>query len=561
VRRAALAILLLGCKGTIVNGGGEDEVVVGDDVEPLLHVTSPMRGTMAETPSVTVTGRASDGESGIRSLKINGAEVTVAADGTFSKQLPLSPGLTIIETELLDRGNNKTRDTRAVLSGTFAPADTMVGKAVAGKIGPGAFTVLGQMVSQYANALDLMSMVGNTRLVDEGGSCLGVEVDLRLIEKSGVSMQLNPKAGAVGTLLEVNGLHVQLRASFDVACIGGSTTIDLRADRMRLTGDLGMALSGETMAVSVSDLNVEFDGFSLNIGGVPGVIEDMIDGKVESEASNAIEGAVRQMVPEKATELLSEFVQGSWDVSILDRTASVTVRPTQVVIDTTGALVALDSKVLLSGGEGATFLSSPSELPASVMGSMTSFGIGLSDDLANQLFAGLWAARALEQTIELGPDHPARIFLGSQAERVEVELSLPPTVNADEQGNLRLALGDLILRVVDDNQGLGTLAEIAISATVQFTVQITADGRLTLVTANPRTWAQVVTQSEAQDPQLDPDVVESLGGVLMAQLNALADEALSGLPLPVVGDATATDASAESGGGYVVVRANLAPPP
>ena len=563
MKRAAFSIVfvLAGCKGTLTNGGdGDQGPVPGDDVEPILRVTAPMRGTLADTPTVTVTGFASDGESGIKALRINGTEVGVTSDGSFSYDMPLSPGLAIIETVLVDRGDNKTRDVRAVLSGTFAPADTMVTKAVAGKLGPGAFGVIGQMVSRYANDLNLMTMIGNTRLVDEGGSCLGVEVDLRLIEKGPVTMELQPKAGAVQTHMEVANLHVQLRASFDVACIGGSTTIDLRADRMRLDGDLGMALAGETMNVSVSDLNVAFDGFSLNIGGVPGVIEDMIDGKVESEASNAIENAVRQMVPEQATSLLSEFVQGAFEVSILDTTASISIKPSQVAIDQTGALLALDSKILVTGGEGATFLSSPSEPPASVM-NMTGLGIGLSDDIANQLFAGLWAARALEQTVELGADHPARIFLGSQAEKIEVELSLPPTVNADVNGNLTLAIGDLILRVVDENQGLGTLAEIAISAIVSFNVQITVDGRVSLVTANPQTWAQVVTQSEAQDPQLDPDVVESLGGVLMQQLNALADEALSGLPLPIVGDATATDASAESGGGYVVVRANLSVTP
>ena len=52
-----------------------------------------------------------------------------------------------------------------------------------------------------------------------------------------------------------------------------------------------------------------------------------------------------------------------------------------------------------------------------------------------------------------------------------------------------------------------------------------------------------------------------LGGVIAQQVSGLADEALAGLPVPLIGDALASDASATSGGGYVLLRATLTPPP
>jgi hypothetical protein len=192
---------------------------------------------------------------------------------------------------------------------------------------------------------------------------------------------------------------------------------------------------------------------------------------------------------------------------------------------------------------------------------MDGLGVGLADDLANQLFAGLWAARALDQTVNLPADHPGRVFFGEVPDKIEIALSLPPTINADAEGNMRLAIGDLILKLIDTDTGHGQTAEIALSADVQFAVQITPDGRLVLTTQSPRTWAQVIEQTAAQDPQLDADVVESLGGVIAQQVSGLADEALAGLPVPLIGDALASDASATSGGGYVLLRATLTPPP
>src|SRR5262245_60073584 len=94
----------------------------GTDTPPTLEVTSPARGTLADAASVTVTGRALDKDGPVK-VTVAGVEVTPAKDGTFTADVPLAPGIDLIETHAIDSAGNDVRDVRAVLAGSLAPSD------------------------------------------------------------------------------------------------------------------------------------------------------------------------------------------------------------------------------------------------------------------------------------------------------------------------------------------------------------------------------------------------------------------------------------------------------
>ena len=109
MRTAIFSVLLVSaCKGTLENGGGGSGGVTdpSDKTSPILTVTTPERGTMADDATVRVTGTARD-ESAIAGLTINGQSVAVRPDGSFTADVPLTPGLTILESRLTDRGGNR----------------------------------------------------------------------------------------------------------------------------------------------------------------------------------------------------------------------------------------------------------------------------------------------------------------------------------------------------------------------------------------------------------------------------------------------------------------------
>jgi hypothetical protein len=83
-----------------------------DRIPPTLDITSPEWGSTVQTSTVTINGKASDSETGLKSVEIerNGAwsPVAVDANGQFSVQTTLTAGKNIIPIRALDNGQNYT---------------------------------------------------------------------------------------------------------------------------------------------------------------------------------------------------------------------------------------------------------------------------------------------------------------------------------------------------------------------------------------------------------------------------------------------------------------------
>lgn len=91
-----------------------------DTVGPNLEIVSPAAGLITNHPALTISGTASDASSGLVSVTINGATVTVA-EGAFSQEVTLTEGtnaFTIVATDAV--GHTSTVE-RTVLLDTVAP--------------------------------------------------------------------------------------------------------------------------------------------------------------------------------------------------------------------------------------------------------------------------------------------------------------------------------------------------------------------------------------------------------------------------------------------------------
>ena len=85
---------------------------------PAVAITSPANGSTTDNPAVTVTGTASDPGAGAPALKVNGEDVTVAGDGTWSKAMTLAQGENTITAVATDAATNSSTATAKV---TFTP--------------------------------------------------------------------------------------------------------------------------------------------------------------------------------------------------------------------------------------------------------------------------------------------------------------------------------------------------------------------------------------------------------------------------------------------------------
>lgn len=92
-----------------------------DTVPPTLSVTAPTDNFVTNKNTVTVTGKTDDATSKPVTVTVNGTAVTVATDGTFSKDVTLANGSNTITTVAKDKAGKTTTVTRKVTLDTAAP--------------------------------------------------------------------------------------------------------------------------------------------------------------------------------------------------------------------------------------------------------------------------------------------------------------------------------------------------------------------------------------------------------------------------------------------------------
>src|SRR5437016_2010553 len=84
---------------------------------PVLKVTSPSRSTVqGSAGKIMVTGTANPNPEGtaLKSVVVNGVTATLNADGTFTAQVQVQAGATLIETIATDDAGTIAHDTRSV---------------------------------------------------------------------------------------------------------------------------------------------------------------------------------------------------------------------------------------------------------------------------------------------------------------------------------------------------------------------------------------------------------------------------------------------------------------
>jgi len=244
------------------------------------------------------------------------------------------------------------------------------------------------------------------------------------------------------------------------------------------------------------------------------------------------------------------------DVGTVPRTA-IAVGPS---IDATGVQLAVDAGVTVDGENAVEYLTTPGAAAPGMLAGVDGMGLAVADDLFNQLLAGAWGARLLEKNLPVHAGDATQIFFGADTDSLAVELSLPPTVGIGADGTITLQVGDVMVRALDEDGGLGTLAELALSFSVPLSIGVAADGSLTIELMEPQVWAQVITWSDVLPRALADEELEGLARTMFGQIGELASEALAGIPMPAIGGAQIDQASLDTSAGYMRVRAGLSAP-
>jgi hypothetical protein len=541
----AMSLLTIAC----ASNPGDD---AADDLPPVLEVTAPARGAQSSTPTVTVTGRATDDTAGLR-VTVNGVAAALSADGAFTATVNVA-GLDIIETRAIDDAGHDVRDVRAVLAGTLAPTSAMVEDAIGARIGADGFSAMSRGIATAVGGTNFTAVAMAANPVYQNTGCLGATVNVTDVDVGGVELDLVPTTGTVDTDVRLLDVVVRMSVNYKVACIGGSATVIVSADRARIHGGLGLSISGDALASSLSGVSVGFTGFDVDVNGIPDAVVNLFNGILDDRVAAALADAVRSRVPQLANNALRDLTGRAYGFDLFGQAALVEVRPSQIHIDADGAFIALDSKVTFAAAGDVDYLATPGSVMEGVFGEAKGLGVAVADDTLNQLFAGMWATGALDHTVPADGPLPIGALLDDETATVELDLSLPPTASTTDD-ILHLAVGDLIVTTRD--AGGVELQRFAVSFSTTIAAATSPDGAILLALGPPNVWAQVLAQSDRVDRPMDADAIEGLVDGVWNLIAPQINRALESLPIPTVGGVTIRDASVMPNDGFVVVRAQL----
>lgn len=523
---------------------------------PGLTVTSPERGTIrGGLGTIEVRGMAAiSEESGapIESVTVNGVPAMLAADGSFVAIIGARPGATLIHTIATDAEGGTATDTRTMLAGAMTTADASIADAMTAAISREAFAKMGDAAANILKDTDLGAMVEPMNPVlkagldyeaypDTGEDCLWIKGNVTGFEFNDPRIRLLPYDGGLRLEADFFDLYVPMNARYEFSCIDGNDTLDIRADRVSIAGDLNIWAENGGLHVDLQNADIDTDDLDFDGSGVPGAVLDLfnVDGLVEW----ALELGVESFMEPTINDMLSGIGGVSKELDLMGHAVQVDVVPEELSFAQAGATVRLASRLAVEGSEaGPGFVFTENVLPT--MDTSEGFELAIADDAANQLLAGMWAVGALtiDKPMEAGA-----------FDSIRTNAMLPPMISADPTtGELRLIAGDLGVQFLNKGELVG---EVVLNLVMDLGVDAST-GAVVLNIGEP------VIYTDFKDD------VENQTGFDKAALEAMIPMAVSfemehllpllgAIPLPSIGGVALTDVSVEGKNGYLTINGTM----
>src|SRR6185503_5264317 len=306
IRSAALVIgLLSGCTGTITREGLDPD----DHLPPTVEVQTPERGTVSGGGNVMVTGRASDAESAVVQVMVNGTVAALADDGSFQASITLDSGITLLETVATDGGGNTATDARAVLTGTLADQGTPVADAIAAFVSPQAMKGLSDLVNTYVSGVDLQALAKSYNpVVNTGSSCNDYKAYVDSVSRGPIEVTADAAAGGIQGQVTIRELVIHGHIDYRAVCFSGSANFTVTADAYDAGALIAPALADADLSIALKGVTSSFRGFNVDVSGIPGFIEDRFEDDVRDKVAGILRDKIQSIVPPLATQFLDGFV-------------------------------------------------------------------------------------------------------------------------------------------------------------------------------------------------------------------------------------------------------------
>lgn len=552
--------LALGCADKVI----DDEPAINPNA-PRIYITSPERGTMVPDAQISVEGRVVDDDSDVDKLEINGIPVIIRSDGTFSTLVPVDDGITLIRTIATDSDGNEGTDTRSVMAGNMVTLDTPVLDGAAGRLGRSTFEKINKtMVNLLESPGEIAKLAESINpLVDAGTDCNGIVLDLESVVMSSADVEVLPVQGGITFKAVLDDVDVKMLADFDLVCVSGSSGIHARADQATVSGFIAIGLDRGSLNVELESINSTFTNLDIDVGVVSSDIIELFLWDLEGLAGSIVESLIKSQVDSFVDSFLTDFVRGQWELNIGSAQLVFGASPTMVEFNDDGGFLAVDTTVIAKNPrDNAGYIATPSAAPIQEMQNFEGFRAVIADDFVNQAFAAYWSTGAMEKAVAFDSDvEKKESFLGSNIDRVEVTVLLPPYVDARDDKALSITVGDVLVDVIDEGAaGDAVVTRLALSGTMDISVTVDKDNQLSFKTVTPSLWVDILDEGVTGTNPFNRDEIEVLASFVAARFAGAADDLIGEIPIPSLAGTTVKEAELAPDRGYVIVGGELTIP-
>jgi len=510
---------------------------------PALAITSPQRGNVQSGGHVTVTGTAKPASSGspIQGVTVNGKMANVGADGSFSVDLDLPQGATLVETIAISQEGGKATDARAMQIGELHPIGTTIPQAVTAALSAETFTLLANTAGPIVKATDFNALLAPMQpMANLGDDIANVKLTITNVALGDVKFTLTPVSGGLQFSAELDKISVAANAAYSGALvIDGTTAIHVTADQVTIAGMLAVTPAGAAgFTTKIASPALEMTNLQLHADGLVGDIVDLLQSNlvstIQDVATTSAESALEPLINQALGALA-----GPQQVDVLGNKLDLVAQPSGITFTPAGALVTMNISAKLEGSEKSPgYLYTPNGTPMLDVGSGVQLAI--ADDLMNEMLAEIHALGLLDIHV------PVDVGI---ADAVDFKLTLPPMISAND-GSLRLVLGDMIATVSDQGK---PVVSAAVNAQVELEIGRGSDpSQIALQFGKVDFFVNFLEDSGGDSAAL----AEAAGAGLGVQVKSMSQFMIT-VPTPTIAGLTVDTFGLRADSGYLVASGKI----
>lgn len=510
---------------------------------PKLALTSPERGTVQAGGHLTVTGTATPGTSGspIEGVTVNGSMAKLGADGSFSVDVDVPTGATLLETIAISQEGGKAVDARAVQVGELRPVGSSIDQAITATLSAPTFARLAEAAGPIVKATDFNALLAPMQpMANLGDDLANVKLNVDNVGLGDVMFTLTPVAGGLQFSAELDQIAVAATAAYaGTLVIDGSTKINVTADQVTISGTLAVTPAGAAgFTTKIASPVIHMTNLQLHADGLIGTIVDLLQSNLVSTIQDVATTSAQSALEPLINQAMGALA-GPQQLDVLGQKLDLVAVPSAITFTPDGAAVAMTIQAKLEGSQnGPGYLYTPNTMP--MLDVSTGVQLAISDDLMNEMLAEVHALGLLDVHV------PVDVGI---ADEVDFKLTLPPMISAGD-GDMRLVLGDMIATVSDHGQ---PVLSAAVNAQVELAVLRGNDpSQIALQLGKADVFVNFLDNSDGDPNTLTQIAAAGLG----VQVKSMSQFMIT-LPTPTIAGVTLDSLSLRGDSGYIIAAGTI----